>query len=200
ENLVSRNPRVHKIYDPAFWANWSKMPASEFSRFLAVAERGKPTPAVPPPEGKTAGRQRIDDLEVCVRYTRALLQRLGGLRARKVLVVSAVRLNRADAVSRERSRGWPPSSSLGRLAQRAHPRRRSARRNRFRLNLPPKRGFFRLRRIFRLKANIPPKGGNYRSLCALWARTGVTGVASRAPCRRESIPVPRARARAAPPN
>jgi carboxymethylenebutenolidase len=76
ENLVSGNPRVHKIYDQAFWTNWSKMPASEFSRFLAVAEKGKPTPAVPRPEGKTAGQQRIEDLEKCVRYTRDLLMRI----------------------------------------------------------------------------------------------------------------------------
>jgi len=76
ENLVSGNPRVHRIYDPQFWANWSKMPASEFSRFLAIADRGTPKPATPRPEGKTAGQQRIEDLEVCVRYTRALLQRL----------------------------------------------------------------------------------------------------------------------------
>jgi len=76
ENLVSANPRIHRIYDPQFWTNWSKMPASEFSRFLAIAERGTPKPATPRPEGKTQGQQRIDDLEVCVRYTRALLQRL----------------------------------------------------------------------------------------------------------------------------
>ena len=76
ENLVSGNPRVHKIYDPAFWDNWRKMPAWEFSRFLAIADRGAPKPATPRPEGKTAGQQRIDDLAVCVRYTRDLLQRL----------------------------------------------------------------------------------------------------------------------------
>ena len=76
ENLVSRNPRVHRIYDQAFWSNWPKMPASELSRFLAIAERGTPKPAAPLPPGKTAGQQRIDDLEVCVRYTRELLQRL----------------------------------------------------------------------------------------------------------------------------
>jgi sugar phosphate isomerase/epimerase len=76
ENLVSGAPRVHKIYDRAFWANWSKMPAAEFSRFLAVAEKGKPTPAVPRPQGKTAGQQKIDDLESCVRYTRDLLTRI----------------------------------------------------------------------------------------------------------------------------
>ena len=76
ENLVSANPRIHRIYDPKFWDNWRQMPASELSRFLAVAEKGTPKPAMPRPEGKTAGQQRIDDLEVCVRYTRALLQRI----------------------------------------------------------------------------------------------------------------------------
>jgi 3-oxoisoapionate decarboxylase len=76
ENLVSGAPRVHHVYDPAFWDNWRKMPAWEFSRFLAIADRGTPKPATPRPAGKTAGQQRIDDLEVCVRYTRDLLQRL----------------------------------------------------------------------------------------------------------------------------
>lgn len=76
ENLVSGNPRVHRIYEPAFWNNWSRMPASELGRFLAVAEKGKPTPAVPRPAGKTAGQQKIEDLETCVRYTRDLLTRI----------------------------------------------------------------------------------------------------------------------------
>lgn len=76
ENLVSGNPRVHAIYNPQFWDNWRKMPAWEFSRFLAIAEKGTPKPATPRPDGKTAGQQRIDDLAVCVKYTRDLLQRL----------------------------------------------------------------------------------------------------------------------------
>jgi len=76
ENLVSGAPRVHHIYDPSFWDNWRKMPAWEFSRFLAIADRGTPKPATPRPAGKTPGQQRIDDLEVCVRYTRELLARL----------------------------------------------------------------------------------------------------------------------------
>ena len=76
ENLVSANPRIHRIYDPKFWDNWRRMPAWELSRFVAVAEKGTPKPATPRPEGKTAGQQRIEDLEVCVRYTRQLLQRL----------------------------------------------------------------------------------------------------------------------------
>lgn len=76
ENLVSGSPRVHRIYNPGFWDNWRRMPAAEFARFLAVAERGTPKPALPRPEGKTAGQQKIEDLETSVRYTRALLQRL----------------------------------------------------------------------------------------------------------------------------
>jgi 3-oxoisoapionate decarboxylase len=76
ENLVSANPRVHRIYDTKFWDNWRRMPAWELSRFLAIAEKGTPKPATPRPPDKTAGQQRIDDLEVCVRYTRDLLRRL----------------------------------------------------------------------------------------------------------------------------
>jgi len=76
ENLVSARPRIHAIYDQKFWENWRQMPAWEFSRFLALADKGTPKPATPLPAGKTAGQQRIEDLEVCVRYTRDLLRRL----------------------------------------------------------------------------------------------------------------------------
>ena len=76
ENLVSARPRIHAIYDAKFWDNWRQMPAWELSRFLAVAEKGTPKPAVPLAAGKTAGQQRIEDLETCVRYTRDLLRRI----------------------------------------------------------------------------------------------------------------------------
>jgi len=76
ENLVSGRPRIHAIYDQKFWDNWRQMPAWEFSRFLAVADKGTPKPATPLPPGKTAGQQKIEDLEICVRYTRDLLRRL----------------------------------------------------------------------------------------------------------------------------
>jgi len=74
ENLVSRQPRLFSVFDPKFWDGYRKMPAWEFSRFLALAERGKPTPAIPVPPGKDPGRQQCDDLEVCVRHTRELLR------------------------------------------------------------------------------------------------------------------------------
>jgi hypothetical protein len=76
ENLVSGRPRIHRIYDAAFWDNWRKMPAWEFARFLTLAEKGTPKPATPRAADKTAGQQRIDDLETCVRYTRDLLRRI----------------------------------------------------------------------------------------------------------------------------
>jgi len=76
ENLVSGAPRVHRIHDPAFWDNWRQMPAWEFARFLAVAAKGSAKPPVPRAAGKTAGQQKIEDLEICVRYTRDLLQRM----------------------------------------------------------------------------------------------------------------------------
>jgi hypothetical protein len=82
ENLVSANPRIHRIYDTKFWDNWRRMPASELSHLLAVAEKGTPKPATPRPEGKTAGQQRIEDLEVCVKYTRARHPRRRLLRER----------------------------------------------------------------------------------------------------------------------
>ena len=52
------------------------MPASELARFVAVAEKGMPRLAAPRPEDGTAGQQRIEDLDVCVKYTRGLLQRM----------------------------------------------------------------------------------------------------------------------------
>ncbi len=76
ENLVSARPRIHAISDPKFWDNWRNMPAWELARFVAIAEKGVPKPATPRPESKTAGQQRIEDLEICVRYTRDLLRRL----------------------------------------------------------------------------------------------------------------------------
>ena len=76
ENLVSGAPRVHAIYDASFWNNWRQMPAADFSRFLTVADRGTPKPAAPTVPGRTAGQQKIDDLEASVRYTRELLKRI----------------------------------------------------------------------------------------------------------------------------
>lgn len=74
ENLVSAQPRIIRVYNPETWKNFQKMPAWELSRFLALAEKGKPVLAVPPPPDKSRGQQQCEDIEVCVRYLRNLLR------------------------------------------------------------------------------------------------------------------------------
>lgn len=73
ENLPSAKPRIIPVFDPKTYEYFPKMPAADLAGFLALAERGKLVPAVPPAAAKTRGQQQCDDLEVCVRYTRKLL-------------------------------------------------------------------------------------------------------------------------------
>jgi 3-oxoisoapionate decarboxylase len=74
ENIVSQEPRIIRVFDPETFKDYPKMPAADLSRYLALAERGKAVPPVPPAPGKSRGQQQCDDLEVCVRYTRKLLE------------------------------------------------------------------------------------------------------------------------------
>lgn len=73
ENIVSGQPRIIRVFEQATFKDYPKMPASELARFLALAETGKPVPAQPATPGKSRGQQQLEDLEVCVRYTRKLL-------------------------------------------------------------------------------------------------------------------------------
>ena len=74
EIIVSPEPNVLRIHEPQFWKDFSKMPAWEFSRFLAYVDRGKPVPATPLAPGKTVGQQQCDDLAACVQWTRDVLR------------------------------------------------------------------------------------------------------------------------------
>jgi sugar phosphate isomerase/epimerase len=73
ENIVSPKPQIAAIYDHQFWDAYPRMPAWEFSRFLAIAAKGKPSPAAPPAPGKTPGEQQCEDLEASLRNLRAIL-------------------------------------------------------------------------------------------------------------------------------
>jgi sugar phosphate isomerase/epimerase len=73
ENLPQPQPRIVPIFAPDAFRYFPNMPAADLSRYLALAERGKPLPSATPAPGKNRGEQQREDLEVCVRYTRKLL-------------------------------------------------------------------------------------------------------------------------------
>ncbi len=63
-------PRMFPYRDPKFWDAYRDVPAWEFERFVEIAERGKPRPAVPWKADPVAERA---DLEASLRQTRAWL-------------------------------------------------------------------------------------------------------------------------------
>ncbi len=63
-------PRLFPYRDPKFWDAYRDVPAWEFERFVTIAERGKPQPAVPWKADANAERA---DLEASLRQTRAWL-------------------------------------------------------------------------------------------------------------------------------
>jgi len=73
--IIVTPPRIFAVLDPKFWEPYRKMPAWEFSRFLALAERGKPLEEPPVPKEQAVEKERLD-LEVSIRYTKDLLQKL----------------------------------------------------------------------------------------------------------------------------
>jgi sugar phosphate isomerase/epimerase len=72
--VIVTGPRVYPyLSDPKFWDAYRTTPAWEFSRFLALVEKGKPV-AAPQQVSKEAGVQRErEDLEASIQYTRRLL-------------------------------------------------------------------------------------------------------------------------------
>ena len=73
ETIVT-GPRIFPFHDPKFWDAYRDVPAWEFTRFLDLADRGKPPAALPrPPDAESARRREREDLEACFTYTRKLL-------------------------------------------------------------------------------------------------------------------------------
>jgi len=70
--IIVTGPRIFPFLDPKFWDAYRTTPAWQFSRFLALADKGKVRPAEPPlPKEQIAQRER-EDLEISFRYTKEL--------------------------------------------------------------------------------------------------------------------------------
>src|SRR5688572_18639562 len=69
--IIVTGPRKFPYLDEKFWEGYRNVPAWEFSRFLALAERGKPSEG-PAATQDAAARER-DDLEASARYVHRLL-------------------------------------------------------------------------------------------------------------------------------
>jgi sugar phosphate isomerase/epimerase len=73
ESIVT-GPRIFAYRDRKFWDAYRTVPAWEFERFTAIAERGKPRAAGPPsPDPESARKQEREDLDASLQYTRKLL-------------------------------------------------------------------------------------------------------------------------------
>jgi 3-oxoisoapionate decarboxylase len=75
--VIVMQQRPLRIFDPKFWEPYQKVRASEFVRFLALAEAGKPLPAMPQVARDAAAQKQREDLEVSIANFRELLKSLG---------------------------------------------------------------------------------------------------------------------------
>ncbi len=72
--VIVTGPRIYPyLSDPKFWDAYRSTPAWEFSRFLALVEKGKPVPAPPAVSKERAVEREREDLEASIQYTRRLL-------------------------------------------------------------------------------------------------------------------------------
>ena len=72
--IIVTGARVYPVLQEKFWTAFRQTPAWEFSRFLALADRGTPRapePALPKPQALERERQ---DLEASIRWTKDLLK------------------------------------------------------------------------------------------------------------------------------
>jgi sugar phosphate isomerase/epimerase len=65
--IIVTGPRLFRIFDAGFWEGYRNVPAWEFARFLAIAERGKSLPFTPAPKQQAAARER-EDLEASIAH------------------------------------------------------------------------------------------------------------------------------------
>lgn len=71
--IIVTGARKFPYLDPKFWDGYKNTPAWEFSRFVALAENGRPRPARPPVPKEQAAQREREDLEASIRHTKQLL-------------------------------------------------------------------------------------------------------------------------------
>jgi len=73
QEVIVTGPREFPFLQPEFWPPYREVPAWEFCRFLALAERGRPAGGYAPPAKQEQARREREDLEASVRYVRKIL-------------------------------------------------------------------------------------------------------------------------------
>jgi len=71
--IIVTGARIYPFLDPKFWGPYKNQPAWEFSRFLALADRGTPRAAEAPLSREQAVVREREDLEASIQYTKKLL-------------------------------------------------------------------------------------------------------------------------------
>jgi len=71
--IIVTGQRKFQVFEQKFWEAYRNTPAWEFSRFLALAEKGSPQPDPPKLEKDAAAIKERRDLELSIEYTRKLL-------------------------------------------------------------------------------------------------------------------------------
>lgn len=67
--VIVTGPRIFRCLEPAFWKAYRNTPAWEFSRFLALAESGKPQEVAKTPREQAAQRE-FEDMEASLGWVR----------------------------------------------------------------------------------------------------------------------------------
>jgi sugar phosphate isomerase/epimerase len=70
--VIVTGARPYKFLQDSFWNQYRKMPAWEFARFLALADKGTPRPDPPRVSKEEAVTREREDLEASIRWTKAL--------------------------------------------------------------------------------------------------------------------------------
>lgn len=70
--IIVTGTRPFPYLDPKFWDAFREMPAWEFARFVAIAEKGKPMPTRPTVTKELAATQEREHLEASIQWLRNL--------------------------------------------------------------------------------------------------------------------------------